>query len=294
MYCKKCGSPIPDDSRFCNYCGTSVSPVVQQPTVPQSPMANQQAPQNPMANQQAPQNPMANQQVPQNPMANQQVPQNSMANQQVPQNPMANQQVPQSQFFQQANPQPPVPKKKKKKTGLIILILVLVVLLAAGAMFLLNRDKKDAASNGVENPEEAVTKLYDAAEQCDADLMLSLVPKAYQDDLMEKDDLDNNSLKKAVQDGLNDNLDDWKDSYGNNIEIEITLDHANAMPKSDIDDMNNKNDLVTIEAGYEYEVTVTYKGDDDSDTISSIQTALKIDGKWYSLDAMGVLSAMVE
>jgi len=55
-----------------------------------------------------------------------------------------------------------------------------------------------------------------------------------------------------------------------------------------------KNDLVTIEAGYEYEVTVTYKGDDDSDTISSIQTALKIDGKWYSLDAMGVLSAMVE
>lgn len=258
MYCKKCGSPIPDDSRFCNYCGTSVSPVVQQPAVPQSPMANQQAPQNPMANQQVPQNPMAN---------------------------------------QQANPQPPVPKKKKKKTGLIILILVLVVLLAAGAvgaMFLLNRDKKDAASNGVENPEEAVTKLYDAAEQCDADLMLSLVPKAYQDDLMEKDDLDNNSLKKAVQDGLNDNLDDWKDSYGNNIEIEITLDHANAMPKSDIDDMNNKNDLVTIEAGYKYEVTVTYKGDDDSDTISSIQTALKIDGKWYSLDAMGVLSAMVE
>lgn len=287
MYCKKCGSPIPDDSRFCNYCGTSVSPVVQQPTVPQSSMANQQVPQSPMANQQVPQNPMANQQVPQNPMANQQA----------PQNPMANQQVPQSQFFQQANPQPPVPKKKKKKTGLIVLILVLVVLLAAGAvgaMFLLNRDKKDAASNGVENPEEAVTKLYDAAEQCDADLMLSLVPKAYQDELMEKDDLDNNSLKKAVQDGLNDNLDDWKDSYGSNIEIEITLDHANAMPKSDIDDMNNKNDLVTIEAGYKYEVTVTYKGDDDSDTISSIQTALKIDGKWYSLDAMGVLSAMVE
>ena len=174
MYCKKCGSPIPDDSRFCNYCGTSVSPVVQQPAVPQSPMANQQAPQT------------------------------SMAKQPAPQTPMANHQVPQSHFFQLANPQPPVSKKKKKKTGLIILILVLVVLLAAGAvaaMIQLNRDKKEAASNGVENPEEAVTKLYDAAEQCDADLMLSLVPKAYQDDLMEKDDLDNNSLKKAVQDG---------------------------------------------------------------------------------------------
>ena len=268
MYFKKCGSPIPDDSRFCNYCGTSVSPVVQQPTVPQSSMANQQAPQNPMANQQALQNPMANQQV--------------------PQNPMANQQVPQSQFFQQANPQPPVPKKKKKKIGLIILILVLVVLLAAGAvgaMFLLNRDKKDAASNGVENPEEAVTKLYDAAEQCDADLMLSLVPKAYQDYLMEEYDLDNNSLKKAVQDGL-------RGYY--NVEIEITLNHANAMPKSDIDDMNNENNPVTVEAGYEYEVTITYKNEDGSDTINDTQTALKIDGKWYSLDAMGALSAMVE
>lgn len=280
MYCKKCGSPIPDDSRFCNYCGTSVSPVVQQPTVPQSSMANQQVPQSPMANQQVPQSPMANQQVPQNPMANQQV----------PQNPMANQQVPQSQFFQQANPQPPVPKKKKKKTGLIILILVLVVLLAAGAvgaMFLLNRDKKDAASNGVENPEEAVTKLYDAAEQCDADLMLSLVPKAYQDDLMEEYDLDNNSLKEAVHDAL-------KGYYDNNIEIEITLNHANAMPKSDIDDMNNENNPVTVEAGYEYEVTITYKNEDGSDTINDTQTALKIDGKWYSLDAMGALSAMVE
>ena len=263
MYCKKCGSPIPDDSRFCNYCGTSVSPVVQQPTVPQSPMANQQVPQSPMANQQA------------------------------PQNPMANQQVPQSQFFQQANPQPPVPKKKKKKTGLIILILVLVVLLAAGAvgaMFLLNRDKKGAANNGMENPEEAVTEVYNAIEQCDADLMLSLVPKAYQDYLMEEYDLDNNSLKKAIQDRFKDV---YKYSYGY-IEIEeVTLGHANAMSKSDIDDMNN-DDSITVEAGYEYEVTVTYKGDDGSNTISDIQKVIKIDGKWYNFDALRALSAIVE
>ena len=280
MYCKKCGSPIPDDSRFCNYCGTSVSPVVQQPTVPQSSMANQQAPQNPMANQQAPQNPMANQQV--------------------PQNPMANQQVPQSQFFQQANPQPPAPKKKKKKTGLIILILVLVVLLAAGAvgaMFLLNRDKKDETDE-FENVNKVVTEFYNASNQCDADLMLNLVPKAYQDYFMEEYDLDNSSLKKAVQDYLEDNLETLEEvHYGNNIETNVTVNSIQELNKSDIDDMNSwhneANIPLKVEACYACKLVVNTKGDNKDDTFEKNQTIIKVDGKWYNNSAIEIVSLAV-
>ena len=270
MYCKKCGSPIPDDSRFCNYCGTSVSPVVQQPTVPQSSMANQQAPQNPTANQQA------------------------------PQNPMANQQVPQSQFFQQANPQPPVPKKKKKKTGLIILILVLVVLLAAGAvgaMFLLNRDKKDETADEFENINKVVTEYYNASNQCDADLMLNLVPKAYQDYFMEEYDLDNSSLKKAVQDYLEDHLETLEEvRYGNNIKTNVTVKYIQELNKSDVDNMkswHNKATPLKVEACYACKLVVNTKGDNKDDTFEKNQTIIKVDGKWYSQDALEFVSLAV-
>ena len=251
MYCKKCGSPIPDDSRFCNYCGTSVSPVVQQPTVPQSSMANQQ--------------------------------------------------VPQSQFFQQANPQPPVPKKKKKKTGLIILILVLVVLLAAGAvgaMFLLNRDKKDETADEFENINKVVTEYYNASNQCDADLMLNLVPKAYQDYFMEEYDLDNSSLKKAVQDYLEDNLETLEEvHYGNNIETNVTVNSIQELNKSDIDDMNSwhneANIPLKVEACYACKLVVNTKGDNKDDTFEKNQTIIKVDGKWYNNSAIEIVSLAV-
>ena len=316
MYCKKCGSPIPDDSRFCNYCGTSVSPVVQQPTVPQSSMANQQAPQNPMANQQ----------------------------------------VPQSQFFQQANPQPPVPKKKKKKTGLIILILVLVVLLAAGAvgaMFLLNRDKEEksnkdsTSSSSITNPNEstptkkdsksknskpneiessdkesvdetesshaeqrkknssknttsdekklAVINYYTAILNGDVDAMMNLVPDNYLDYMIETYDIDKDAVKNELQTLMKDELADWEDNYGTNIKLNVHFNDEEVAEQSEVDELNDQLEEsgwdFTITEGYTYSVDVTFNGDDDEYTETYDDVAvLKVDGKWFNSDAMSMIT----
>ncbi len=229
MYCKKCGASILDDSRFCNHCGTVVSPMAQQPTALQS------------------------------------------------------------QFFQQINPQAPVPKKKKK-TGLIVLILVLVVLLAAGAVgavFLLNQNKKDK----LEIPEETLTGYYNAIKQCDADLMLSLVPKAYQDYLMEKYDLDNSSLKKAVQNNLKDTLASMKNSCDGDIELSVTPKNTISMDQAYIDNINNRcneeNIPLKVDSGYGCIITLNISKDN---TLTENYIVIELDGEWYSQDALEFVS----
>ena len=252
MYCKNCGSPIPDDSKFCTYCGTSVPPMTQQIPPSQNPTANQQAPKSTITSQPAPQN----------------------------------------QFPQQVNPQPA--SIKTKLIALIVATLVpvlLFVIVGACVACFFKPDKEE----GFQYPEETVENFYDAIKEGDADLMLSLVPKAYRDYLLEQYDLDESSLKNIVHGGLNDILADMEDSYGNIKEMDISFKYSHTVA-SDIDALNEwfeeENIHLSVSTGYVYYVTIQGKEEDEKQLLTSTYYTIWIDGRWYSLEALVFINSV--
>ena len=53
MYCIKCGKQIPDDSRFCSFCGQKVVTIVEETSAPVTPPPQPQPIQQPVSNKDA-------------------------------------------------------------------------------------------------------------------------------------------------------------------------------------------------------------------------------------------------
>ena len=264
MNCKNCGAPVPDGTGFCSNCGAKIE-VAQQPV--QQPNPPQQGQQQPFQQAQA---------------------------------------VPNQAFYQgqaQPFPQPngmPEQPPKKKKTGLIILIIVLVVLIVGGAVvgtiFLLkNKDKDDKDKTMGDSAESTVSAYYDAILNGDVDAMMSLVPDNYLDYMIETYDIDEDAVKDELQTLMEDELADWEDDYGANIELTVKCNDEEVAEQSEIDDLNDELEEsgwdFTITEGYTYSVDVTFNGDDDEYTETYDDVAvLKVDGKWFNSDAMSMIT----
>ena len=205
----------------------------------------------------------------------------------------------QAQPFPQPNGMPEQPPKKKK-TGLIILIIVLVVLIVGGAVvgtiFLLkNKDKDDKDKTKGDSAESTVSAYYDAILNGDVDAMMSLVPDNYLDYMIETYDIDEDAVKDELQTLMEDELADWEDDYGANIELTVKCNDEEVAEQSEIDDLNDELEEsgwdFTITEGYTYSVDVTFNGDDDEYTETYDDVAvLKVDGKWFNSDAMSMIT----
>ena len=254
MNCKNCGAPVPDGTGFCSNCGAKIE-VAQQPAAQQP--VQQPNPQQPIPQQQGQQQPFQQAQA-----------------------------VPNQAFYQgqaQPFPQPngmPEQPPKKKKTGLIILIIVLVVLIVGGAVvgtiFLLkNKDKDDKDKTKGDSAESTVSAYYDAILNGDVDAMMSLVPDNYLDYMIETYDIDEDAVKDELQTLMEDELADWEDDYGANIELTVKCNDEEVAEQSEIDDLNDELEEsgwdFTITEGYTYSVDVTFNGDDDEYTESRRQ-----------------------
>lgn len=279
MNCKNCGAPVPDGTGFCSNCGAKVE-VAQQP-------AAQQPVQQPNPQQPIPQQPIPPQQGQQQPFQQAQ----AVPNQAFYQG--------QAQPFPQPNGMPEQPPKKKK-TGLIILIIVLVVLIVGGAVvgtiFLLkNKDKDDKDKTKGDSAESTVSAYYDAILNGDVDAMMSLVPDNYLDYMVETYDIDKDAVKDELQTLMEDELADWEDDYGANIELTVKCNDEEVAEQSEVDELNDELEEsgwdFTITEGYTYSVDVTFNGDDDEYTETYDDVAvLKVDGKWFNSDAMSMIT----
>ncbi len=278
MNCKNCGAPVPDGTGFCSNCGAKVE-VAQQPAAQQP--VQQPNPQQPIPPQQGQQQPF------QQPFQQAQ----AVPNQAFYQG--------QAQPFPQPNGMPEQPPKKKK-TGLIILIIVLVVLIVGGAVvgtiFLLkNKDKDDKDKTKGDSAESTVSAYYDAILNGDVDAMMSLVPDNYLDYMIETYDIDEDAVKDELQTLMEDELADWEEDYGANIELTVKCNDEEVAEQSEIDDLNDELEEsgwdFTITEGYTYSVDVTFNGDDDEYTETYDDVAvLKVDGKWFNSDAMSMIT----
>ena len=274
MNCKNCGAPVPDGTGFCSNCGAKVE-VAQQPAAQQP--VQQPNPQQPIPPQQGQQQPFQQAQA-----------------------------VPNQAFYQgqaQPFPQPngmPEQPPKKKKTGLIILIIVLVVLIVGGAVvgtiFLLkNKDKDDKGKTKGDSAESTVSAYYDAILNGDVDAMMSLVPDNYLDYMIETYDIDEDAVKDELQTLMEDELADWEEDYGANIELTVKCNDEEVAEQSEVDELNDQLEEsgwdFTITEGYTYSVDVTFNGDDDEYTETYDDVAvLKVDGKWFNSDAMSMIT----
>ena len=68
--------------------------------------------------------------------------------------------------------------------------------------------------------------------------MLDLVPKKHQKALMKEYDLSKKELKEAVQDYLNDNLDEWEAFYGDNVKVKLKFKNKEKASRDDIKTAN--------------------------------------------------------
>ena len=272
MNCKNCGAPVPDGTGFCSNCGAKVE-VAQQPAAQQP--VQQPNPQQPIPPQQGQQQPF------QQPFQQAQ----AVPNQAFYQG--------QAQPFPQPNGMPEQPPKKKK-TGLIILIIVLVVLIVGGAVvgtiFLLkNKDKDDKDKTKGDSAESTVSAYYDAILNGDVDAMMSLVPDNYLDYMIETYDIDEDAVKDELQTLMEDELADWEDDYGANIELTVKCNDEEVAELNDQLDESGWD--FTLTEGYTDSVDVTFNGDDDEYTETYDDVAvLKVDGKWFNSDAMSMIT----
>ena len=183
---------------------------------------------------------------------------------------------------------PPVDaaENKNKKIGMIATVVaaVIVVVLLTSLLF-------------SHSPKDCVKDFYKATQKASASQMLNLVPKKCQKYLMDKYDISKKELKETVQDYLDDNLDNWEDDYGDGIKVKIEFKDKDKVSNDDIKDWNesfdDKDIKLKVKKGYEYEIKVKIKGNDDDTSYKESSNALKIDGKWYSEDAMSFVSAAV-
>mgnify|MGYP002545283764 CR=1 FL=1 len=146
-----------------------------------------------------------------------------------------------------------------------------------GAMGYISRTAIDAILNG------------------DVDAMMSLVPDNYLDYMIETYDIDEDAVKDELQTLMEDELADWEDDYGANIELTVKCNDEEVAEQSEIDDLNDELEEsgwdFTITEGYTYSVDVTFNGDDDEYTETYDDVAvLKVDGKWFNSDAMSMIT----
>ena len=175
-----------------------------------------------------------------------------------------------------------------------------VVLIVGGAVvgtiFLLkNKDKDDKDKTKGDSAESTVSAYYDAILNGDVDAMMSLVPDNYLDYMIETYDIDEDAVKDELQTLMEDELADWADAYGANIELTVKCNDEEVAEQSEIDDLNDELEEsgwdFTITEGYTYSVDVTFNGDDDEYTETYDDVAvLKVDGKWFNSDAMSMIT----
>lgn len=172
----------------------------------------------------------------------------------------------------------------RKKIGKIagVVVIALLVVLVLSQIF-------------SRSPKDCVKDFYKAAQKTSASDMLDLVPKKYQKELMKEYDLSKKELEEAVQDYLNDNLDEWEAFYGDNVKIKIKFKDKEKANKKEIKsaykDLENIGGVdLKVKKGYAYKVNLTFTGDDSNESTNDNISVVKVSGKWYCLTAITVVT----
>ncbi len=249
MFCKKCGSQLKDNAKFCGVCGTPVE--VATPAAPVADPFAQAAPVAPAADPFAQAAPVAPQY---NPM-----PQGTPI-----------------QPAQQWGPMmTPAPKNKKSKTPLfigigvaaLIAVIILVVVLVSAC-----------SGGGASTPEDAVNAYFEALNNKDfgdfEDIMYpAFIEETFDEELYSKSEFIDKFVQKA-------NPDDGKVTFSN---VKVT-EKSNAS-SSEISEANSMlksyDSYIKIEKMAEVEGTVKIKTEDDTATYEFEATVVKAGGDWY-------------
>ena len=153
--------------------------------------------------------------------------------------------------------------------GIIIIVLILSALFGGGY-------------------KSAISNYFEGFEDADAEKFMKSMPKC-QVEYLEKSlkDYDKyDSFKEYFQYIIEEALDEAEDKYGDDISISYEINNKKDLSDKELKDIrkrlrnNYQDNDVDVTKGYEVEITVKIKGDDDSEKEDSTLKVAKVDGDW--------------
>ena len=153
--------------------------------------------------------------------------------------------------------------------GIIIMVLILSALFGGGY-------------------KSAISNYFEGFEDADAEKFMKSMPKC-QVEYLEKSlkDYDKyDSFKEYFQYIIEEALDEAEDKYGDDISISYEINNKKDLSDKELRDIrkrlksNYQDNDVDVTKGYEVEITVKIKGDDDSEKEDSTLKVAKVDGDW--------------
>ena len=172
---------------------------------------------------------------------------------------------------------PTQPKKKWLKIGIAAVAVVLVIVLVSS---LSGGSYKDAIKN-------YYAVLFDG----DASKIEKLAPKEYWDE----EGYDLEKLKeKWPKYHEDDYIEFFEDFYGNNVDMSYEIKDAKKMDRDVLDELaeniNEKYEYIDendVTEGYEVEVEIIIKSDNQNSTNDTTWSTVKINGNWYTVTSSG-------
>ena len=183
------------------------------------------------------------------------------------------------------------PKKtlKKKKLSAKRLIALSVVIIALIIIFI---TICSAIMNFVAEigPKNAMNKYFDVLYEDKVDKIEDCAPESYWDSVKDDRDISVRDVEKYYENTYSDQtLDAYEDDCGKNIKVSYKFEDVDELSEKRLDLIRDalkssyKIPRKDVTKGYEYDVEVKIKGDDDYMKRDVTLTVVKIDGKWYVL-----------
>lgn len=161
--------------------------------------------------------------------------------------------------------------------ALVVLIVVLVLVFSGGGY------------------KKSIDTYIKALTTGDSDLIEALAPEEYWDYMAEKSVVSTNKVVSAyakTYDTYNDKL---EDTFGKDLRITYKITDEDSLSKSQLnnirDTVNGTYDIAnkSVTEGYELELEVTFQGKKDERSQEATVYVVKIDGKWYLCNRIGIL-----
>lgn len=160
----------------------------------------------------------------------------------------------------------------------VVVIIVLIVALTAGGGY-----------------KGAINNYIDVMIKGKVDKIEKLAPKEYWEYYEDEYDMDIDDVEKEAEDMVDLIKDMLEDEYGDNVKVSYKITKEDKLTEKEISEIkegvNDKYGIArkNVTEGYEVDLDMTVKGDDDEMTNETTVYVVKISGGWYITDTNGNL-----
>lgn len=138
---------------------------------------------------------------------------------------------------------------------------------------------------------EPIDNMCKAMETGKGKYLYKCMPEFVLDDQYE--DMKKSEIIDELDDEAEDMLDDLEDELGDDVKISYKIKDKEKIDKDDLEDMEEMledayDGKIKVKKGYEVDVKITAKGDDDKDSQTMTLNVYKINGDWCIMGLGGI------